>query len=192
MTAAIVSRRSSLPTAWWGMVLLIASEATLFGCFVATYFYLRFETAIWPPPGIPKPHVAVPLILASCLALSSAPMYVVSHAAAGGRLATARLALVVALVIQCGYLAFEVDDFSNSLARFGISRDAYSSIYYTMLGADHAHVFVGIVFNVWLLGKLARGLTGYRMRAAQAISWYWHFVNVVTFVVVGTLLSAAV
>jgi heme/copper-type cytochrome/quinol oxidase subunit 3 len=31
----------------------------------------------------------------------------------------------------------------------------------------------------------------YRANAVQAITWYWHFVNVLTWVVIGTLLSAA-
>jgi heme/copper-type cytochrome/quinol oxidase subunit 3 len=59
-----------------------------------------------------------------------------------------------------------------------------------LLGADHAHVAVGILFNLWLLGKLARGLTTYRLNAVQAITWYWHFVNVLTLVVIATVLSA--
>ena len=33
--------------------------------------------------------------------------------------------------------------------------------------------------------KLARGLTTYRANATQAIAWYWHFVNVLTIVVIG-------
>ena len=32
------------PSGWWGMVLLIATEATLFLLLIATYFYLRFKT----------------------------------------------------------------------------------------------------------------------------------------------------
>ena len=51
------------------MWVLVASEATLFGAFIGTYFYLRFKTSRWPPDGIPEPKVVVPLILAaSCVA----------------------------------------------------------------------------------------------------------------------------
>ena len=48
-----VAARRGLPTAVWGMLILIAAEATLFACFVATYFYLRFNTPVWPPRGVP-------------------------------------------------------------------------------------------------------------------------------------------
>jgi len=190
--ARAASGRVSRPAAWWGMIIFIAAEATLFGAFIGTYYYLRFNTAVWPPKGIPEPDVVVPLILVAALVLTSIPMQLASNAAREGRLAATRLALAAALVVQCGYFAYEVHDFRDQLDRFDISRDAYSSIYYTLLGADHAHVFLGILFNVWLLWKLARGLTTYRANAVQAVAWYWHAVNILTVAVIGTILSARV
>src|SRR5207248_2129754 len=48
---AIVPRRRGPGVAFWGMAMLIASEATLFGTFIGTYYYLRFTDIHWPPPG---------------------------------------------------------------------------------------------------------------------------------------------
>ena len=187
-----VSRRLGMPASWWAMIILIASESTLFGAFIGTYYYLRFKSPAWPPDGIPEPRLVVPLILVGCLALTSVPMQLASFAARSGRIAATRLALLLALVVQLGYFAYEVHDYSDQLHTFDITRDAYSSIYYTLLGADHAHVFVGLLFDVWLLLKLAGGFTTYRVNAAQAIAWYWHAVNLITLVVLGTILSAKV
>jgi heme/copper-type cytochrome/quinol oxidase subunit 3 len=187
-----VSRRLGRPTSWWGMMMLIASEGTLFGAFVGTYYYLRFKSPAWPPDGIPEPRVVVPLILVACLAATSIPMQLASNAVRAGRLGATRVLIALALVVQSGYLAYGVHDFARQLHSFDITRDAYSSIYYTLLGAAHAHVFVGLLFDLWLLWKLARGLTTYRVNAVQAIAWYWHAVNLLTLVVFGTLLSAAV
>jgi heme/copper-type cytochrome/quinol oxidase subunit 3 len=47
------------------------------------------------------------------------------------------------------------------------------------------------LLNLWLLGKLARGLTRYRLNALSAITFYWHAVNVITIVVTLTTLSPA-
>jgi heme/copper-type cytochrome/quinol oxidase subunit 3 len=171
---------------------VIASEATLFGCMIGSYFYLRFHTPSWPPDGIPKPHVVLPIVLVCVLASTSVPMHLASAAAHAARLTAARLLLMVALVVQTGYFAYEVSDFSDQLHTFDITRDAYSSIYYTLLGADHAHVFIGLLFDVWLLGKLARGLTTYRLNAIQAIAWYWHAINLISLAVIGTIVSGAV
>ena len=186
-----VDRRYGRPAAFWGMIILIASEATLFGAFIGTYYYLRFTHAVWPLPGDPKPKVVLPVILAGVLALTTIPMYLAWQAARAARLGAARAFLCVALVVQLGYFAYEVHDFSDQLHKTPITRDAYTSIYYTLLGADHAHVLIGMLFVVWLLWKLAFGFTTYRVNATQAIAWYWYFVNLLTLVVIGTLVSAA-
>jgi heme/copper-type cytochrome/quinol oxidase subunit 3 len=193
-TQAVVealARRTGPPTAFWGMLMLIASEGVLFGAMVGTYFYLRFNHRAWPLPGDPRPAVVVPLILVACLTVSGLLMHLAWRAVRVGRLGATRLLLVGALVIQTGYFAYEVHDFADQLHALPISRDAYSSIHFTLLGADHAHVFVGLLLNLWLLGKLARGLTTYRANAVHAIVWYWLFVVVLTWVVTGTVLSAA-
>lgn len=192
MSAMSIPRRMSFPAGWWGMLMLIASETMLLGSFIATYFYLRFKAPVWPPHGDHAAPIATTLILTACLLLTSAPMAVASWSAAAGDLLKARLALVVALVVQCGYVAYEFNDFKDQLHQVDITHDQYTSIYYTLLGADHAHVFIGVLFNVWLLGKLAGGLTRYRVRAAQAIAWYWHFVNFMTLLIVAVLLSGHV
>ena len=113
------------------------------------------------------------------------------RAVRSGRLAATRLLIAAALVVQCGYLAYEVDDYADELGRSPLGTDAYTSIHYVLLGADHAHVFVGILLNAWLLWKLATGITTYRVNAVQAVTWYWHFVNVLTWIVIGTIVSAA-
>ena len=180
------------PTAWWGMLILVASEATLFGAFIGTYFYLRFKSLAWPPDGLPEPKVVVPLIMTGVLLSTSIPMQLASDAAQAGRLAATRAWILLALVVQAGYFAYQVHDFADQLQVFDISRNAYSSIYYTLLGADHAHVALGLLFNLWLLLKLARGLTRYRVHATQAIALYWHAVNLLTLVVTLTLVSGAI
>ena len=76
--------RGGRPIGWWGMVMLVASEATLFGCLFGTYFYLRFRTPHWPPDGLPEPKVAVPLILSFTLAATTAPMFLATRAAHAG------------------------------------------------------------------------------------------------------------
>jgi heme/copper-type cytochrome/quinol oxidase subunit 3 len=53
-------------------------------------------------------------------------------------------------------------------------------------------VAVGILLVVWLLWKLARGLTMYRLNAVQVVAVYWLAVNVLTLIVIGVLLSARV
>ena len=97
--------------------------------------------------------------------------------------------LVVALVVQAGYLAYQLQLFTDDLHKAGPSRDAYESVSFTLLGAHHAHVLVGVLLTTWMLGKLVLGPTGYRLTALRAIALYWHVVNVLGLVVTGVILS---
>ncbi|HEX6761616.1 MAG TPA: cytochrome c oxidase subunit 3 [Gaiellaceae bacterium] len=187
----VVAQRKGPPAGWWGMAMLIVSEGTLLLAMVGTFFYLRFNTTTWPPPGDPEPKVIVPLILVACLSTTSILMHGAWRSVRAGRLAATRLLLVAALVIQTGYFAYEAHDYADELHRSPIGTDAYTSIHYVLLGADHAHVFVGILLTAWLIWKLSTGITTYRVNAVQAITWYWYFVTALTWVVVGTTVSAA-
>jgi cytochrome c oxidase subunit III len=189
--ARVAARRAAFPNGLWGIYLLIATEAALFGCLIATYYYLEFRSSHWPLGGIEPPDVAVPLILAGTLAVTSVPMLGASLAAQAGRARAAWALIFVALVVQSGYFAYEMYSFRSDLSDFRPEDNAYGSIYYTLLGADHAHVFIGMLLNVWLLARLLGGLTNYRVIGVRAISWYWHFANVMTLLVAGTLLSAS-
>jgi heme/copper-type cytochrome/quinol oxidase subunit 3 len=172
------------------MAIFVATEATLFGTIFGSYFYLRFRTPRWPPPGVPEPTLTLPLVLAGVLVATSVPMQLAFRSARLGRLGLVRAALLVALVVQAGYLAMQIHLFLDDLHKFSPRQTAYGSIYFTMLGAHHTHVLVGILLNVWLLLRLAPGLTNYRLVALQSTTFYWHFVNVLALLVVGAQLSA--
>jgi heme/copper-type cytochrome/quinol oxidase subunit 3 len=190
MSAVPASARIAKPNGWWGMAVFVATEATLFGTLVGSYFYLRFKNANWPPPGISPPDLAVPLILTAVLVTTSVPMQLASRAARAGRRHAAWLAIVLAFVVQAGYLAMQAHLFSDDLDKLQPQRSAYGSIYFTLLGAHHTHVFVGLLLDLWLLLRIAQKLTEYRVTAVRAAVFYWHFVNVLALVVVGTQLSA--
>jgi cytochrome c oxidase subunit III len=189
-TMVVAGRRRGPSVAFWGMAMLVASEATLFGTFIGSYYYLRFESRFWPPPGTPEPRVVVPLVMVGILVTSSIPMQLAANAVQRGRLWATRAFLAWALAVQCGYLAWAIHDYVDQLHRSAPQDNGYSSIYYLLLGADHVHVAVGILLVVWLLWKLVRGLTMYRLNAVRAVAFYWHAVNLLTLIVLGVLLSA--
>ena len=185
----VAQRRRSLPNGVWGAILLIATEATLFGTLFATYFYLRFKTPQWPPAGIEPPSVTLPLVLTGILVCTSGPLFLASRAARAGRVRATWLLLFGALAVQAAYLGVQIHLFGNDLDKFTPDHSAYASIYFTLLGTHHFHVVVGILLEAWLLARLLGGLTDYRVVGVRAVSWYWHFVNLMALFVVGTQLS---
>jgi cytochrome c oxidase subunit I+III len=179
------------PLGWWGMAMLVASEGMLFALLIGSYFYLRFKQVHWPPPGIPEPKVVVPLILLGVLVATSIPVQLAARATRVGRVRAAQALILLALAVQAGYFAMQVHLYAHDLGDFTPQRHAYGSLYFLLLGADHAHVLVGLLLSAWLIVKLAGGLTSYRRSGAQAIALYWHAVNVITIAVTLTVLSPA-
>jgi heme/copper-type cytochrome/quinol oxidase subunit 3 len=192
MSVVPYAERRARPNGWWGIALFVATETVLFGCLVGSYFYLRFRTTPWPPPGVPEPKLTLPLVLTGVLVSTSVLMQLAYSSARQGRLTVTRAALVVALVMQAGYLAMQLHLFVHDLHEFPPSRTSYSSIYFTMLGTHDAHVLVGIALVLFLFLRLLRGLTSYRLTGLQATTFYWHFVNVAALVIVAAQLSPRV
>ena len=193
MTEAVVPARprASSPSGWWGMVAFVATEATLFGVLLGTYVYLRLHAVRWPPPGVPEPKVLLPLVLAGILAATSIPIYLASQAASRGLARRAQAFILVALVVQAAYFGIQVHEMSSDLDKFTPQGSAYGSIYYTLLGASHTHVAVGLLLSAWLLLRLFGGVTRYRLVATRAIAFYWYAVSVITVVVAVSLVAPA-
>ena len=187
--ARVAAERVARPNGWWGMVIFVATEATLFGTIFGTYYYLRFETPHWPPPGVPDPKVVVFFVLIGVLVATSVLMQLVLAAACRAEVSFVCFLLVAVLVVQSGYFTMQIHLFADDLQKFKPSESAYGSIYYTLVGAHHAHVLVGILLNAWLLLRILPGITNYRLVGLQTITFYWHFVNVLAVCVVLTQVS---
>jgi heme/copper-type cytochrome/quinol oxidase subunit 3 len=187
--AAVAHRRRTAPNGVWGMLLLAATEATLFGTLLATYFYLRFRSAQWPPPGIEAPSVALPLALTAVLVATTVPMALAALAARAGRRGRCWALVALAFALQAGYLAWQIVLYLDDLDKFSPADTAYGSIYFTLLGVHHAHVAVGLLLSVWVLGRLATGLTNYRVVTVYAVALYWAFVNFLAILVVAAQVS---
>jgi cytochrome c oxidase subunit III len=189
MSSVPYSQRVAKPNGWWGMVVFVATEATLFGTLIGSYYDLRFKTPEWPPAGVPDPKVAVPLVLLAVLVATSVPVQLASVFARRGRTTASMFALLVALVVQSGYLAMQIHLYVDDLHRFTPQGSAYGSIYFTLVGAHHAHVLVGILLEAWLLLRLFGGTTVYRAVGLHATAFYWHAVNVLAIAVTIVQLS---
>ena len=189
MTSVPYTQRSAKPNGWWGMAVFVATEATLFGTLIGSYYDLRFRTPHWPPPGVPDPKVAVPLVLLAVLVAASVPVQLASVFARAGRVGATQLALLTALVLQSGYLAMQIHLFVDDLNRVSPQDTAYGSIYFTLVGVHHAHVLVGLLLEGWLVLRLFRGITEYRTVGVRATAFYWLAVNVLAIAVTIVQLS---
>jgi heme/copper-type cytochrome/quinol oxidase subunit 3 len=189
VTTAAYPAGTARSNGWWGVVIFVMGETTLFLMLFASYFYLRLQVTHWPPRGIEKPPVLVPVLLTAALVLTSGAMQVAWRSARAGARTRAWTALAAAGVVQAGYLVWQLHDFVDEIHKAPPTHSAYSSIRTTMLGIDHAHVIHGLLLTAWLVVRLATRITPYRLRGLQAATFYWHAVNVLTVLVLAVDLS---
>ena len=187
-----VARQRGRPVAWWGVLLLVATEAALFGAMIASYFYLRFQAVHWPPIGVPEPKVLAPTLLTLVLVCSSVPAAAAASAARRRQAGRASTALVttaaLAALYAAGTLVLLVQEWHHAPA----TKDAYDSLFFTIQGAHVAHVAAGVLVNLFLLATIARGrISQYRLNGIWAMSLYWHFVNALAVLVLLTTVSPA-
>jgi cytochrome c oxidase subunit 3 len=175
-------------TALLGMLLFIGSEVMFFAGLFGAYFNTR-ATALalgqaWPPEGLEDVIVPgiVPIVATTLLILSSFTMqWGVWRIRRGDRTGMNR-ALMLTLFLGIVFLAMQVYDYFELVTHegFGINSGIYGSLFYTMTGFHGAHVFGGVVgIAVILMRGLAGQFSAKHHIAVEAVSAYWHFVDIV-------------
>jgi heme/copper-type cytochrome/quinol oxidase subunit 3 len=189
-TRGVAQRRRAQPNGWWGMALFLCSEATVFGTLLGSYYYLEFLAKRWPPAGIEAPSVTLPLVATAGLIITSVPLALAVRGARAGRRPRVIGLIAFAVLVQCGYLAAQILLFRHDLRHFTPQGSAYGSIYFTILAAHHAHVLLGILLDLSVLGFIVvRGLDNYWFIGVRGLALYWHVVNAIAVFVVLTQLS---
>jgi heme/copper-type cytochrome/quinol oxidase subunit 3 len=189
-TAAVATARlpvgGSGPRAlgWWGMVWVIATEAAFFAYLLFSYFYIAsMAREAWPAEGAPALRLALPNT--AILLASSGAIWLAERGMRGGSRARLRLGLAATLALGIAFLAIQAVELSHQ--SFGPGRDAYGSLFFTILGFHGAHVLAGVVMVAfatvlaWSRGDRPARVT------LHNVAMYWHFVDAVWLAVFATL-----
>jgi cytochrome c oxidase subunit 3 len=166
---------------WWGNNMLLAIETSMFAILIATYFYLRQNFSLWPPPLAsltaslrPLPDLwygtaNTILLIASCI-----PMIAADRAARRDRRSVAQAMLLIG--IGCGIGAIVLRSFEFSAVYFRWDANAYGSIVWFMLGMHLMHLLVltseTVLLTIWIFTR------EFDMKhrvdiVTVAVYWYW-------------------
>ena len=189
-----------------GMVWFILSEIAFFGGLFGVLFYERnisvvslaslsrtFTpypgfTAAWPsagPLGKPFSTVApwgIPA-LNTLILLTSGITVTWAHwglKTARRGAAIAGLALTVALGLV--FLAFQAHEFYEAYTKLGLTlaSGVYGATFFLLTGFHGLHVTIGVIMLSVILARCIKGhFKPDQHFAFEAVSWYWHFVDVV-------------
>jgi heme/copper-type cytochrome/quinol oxidase subunit 3 len=164
-------------TGFWGMMLLILTEASLFTYLLFSYFYLgSIAPGRWPSEGPPSLRLVIPNTL--ILLVSSGTMYWAESGIRKGDTHRLRLGLLSTLVLGLTFLTIQGVEYGNK--HITPSTDAYGSLFFTITGFHGAHVAAGLLMvGVITARAFFNHFRAGRHDAVTNVAWYWHFVDVV-------------
>ena len=184
----IETHQTGMPTVMVGMLLFIASEVMFFGGLFATYFNARAGVAPepWHPPPGGHLDIALAAVLTAILISSSFTMQFGVWAIRRGDTGKMKMWTGITLALGVLFLAGQLYDYSQ--LGFGIADGVFGTVFYTLTGFHGAHVFGGAVGLTIILARAIQGQFSARNHiAVEAVSIYWHFVDVVWIAVFSTI-----
>ena len=178
-----------------GMILFICSEVMFFSGLFAAYFSVRASNLKWPflssDPAMnehfnlhAEPFYALGLTIILVISSFTCQMGVWAIRRDDRRGLTR--AIGVTLVLGIVFLIGQAYDYAT--LGFGVSDTPFGTTFYTLTGFHGAHVFGGaVMLSVILYRGLAGQFSSRHHDAVEAVSLYWHFVDVVWIALFSTL-----
>jgi cytochrome c oxidase subunit 3 len=153
-----------------------------FGGLFATYFSARANfQGTWGPESMgAEPLDILPIALPITLILisSSFTVHFAVQAIRRDRVGAMRFWLAVTLLLGVVFLAGQIYDYTQ--LGFGISDGVFGTVFYALTGFHGAHVFGGAIGLTILVARAAGGQFSAKNHVAiEAVSYYWHFVDIV-------------
>jgi cytochrome c oxidase subunit 3 len=192
----------------YGMIWFIASEVAFFGIFFFALFYVRTYAvptlgenkllwpqflASWPllknpnPTAYPGPHAVIPAFglpaLNTLILLTSAISVTIAHwGLKRNRRKQLDIFLFVTILLGIFFLSLQAYEYHEAYTQLGLTLKSgiYGSTFFMLTGFHAAHVTIGItmLLVIWI-----RCLKGHFVEnhdfGFEAVSWYWHFVDVI-------------
>jgi cytochrome c oxidase subunit III len=167
--------------------LAILSEVMLFGALFAAYFVIRGESPGWPPPGqLERPELVLPAFNTLLLVSSSVTMQLAVRSARRG--SRSRLLRWLGLTLLLGGVFISIQGYEFATNGFGLDAGTFGSTFYILTGFHGAHVLAGLALIAVVANRARLGLVSAEHHTAvEAISYYWHFVDLVWIFLFSTL-----
>jgi len=162
---------------WWGVAMLVVSEAALFGYLLFAYFYTGATSA----PGWllePAPKMLPALPGTALLLASSGTAWWGEKGIEASRRGQVLAGFGITFLMGAVFAGLQLYEWSAK--HFSFATSSYGSLYFVTTGIHMAHVVGGLIILAALFGWAAADYFSPRRRIAiSAGVLYWHFVDAV-------------
>jgi cytochrome c oxidase subunit 3 len=183
--------RGGIPNPVLGMLLFITSEVMFFAGLFAAYFSTRAANKPWPPTefsGLLNP-LSLILVATIILIVSSFTCQLAVWAIRRGDRTGFLRNIAVTFVLGIVFLLLQGYDYSVLMGEgLSLGSGPFGTTYFTLTGFHGAHVFGGVLMLGVVLYRGSAGQFSARHHdAVEAVSMYWHFVDVVWIILFSVL-----
>ena len=124
----------------------------------------------------------VPLLNTALLLTSSVTITIAHHALKNNNRRLLNIGTLLTVLLGIAFLFFQVEEYMASYQDLDLrlSTGIYGSTFFMLTGFHGAHVTLGTIMLIVTWFRILRGhFTPNEHFGFQAVSWYWHFVDVV-------------
>ncbi len=159
------------------MLMFIGAEAMLFAGLMGAHAFLRFGSAVWPPPGQPRLPIGITAANSVVLLLSAVAMRVALRGVRKGRRRMFRRALWFTVALGSLFLVVQGGEWYQ-LVEHGLSlSNVYGSTFAALIGLHGLHVLAAVIWLLMVLWKAGRWQYSTRRHVgANLCGMYWMFV----------------
>jgi cytochrome c oxidase subunit III len=178
-----------------GMYIFLASEVMFFGSLFAVYFYLYGSHFVWPPPPPTTTNefyvnwFPIPFVNTFILLSSGVTCHFAAEAIAHDNRRRFFQLQIVTILLGLAFEGFQLYEFITAFGRgMSLTANSFASAFFTLTGFHGAHVLGGLVLLTLILYRASKGqFSSQHHVAVNAVTLYWHFVDVVWLFLFGIL-----
>lgn len=164
-----------------GFWLFLATDLILFGCLFATYFVVRTHVDGGINDKLLFDNITGFTTETVILLTSSFTSSLAIFAMRNNNKKRLIGWLIVTVLLGLGFVGMEVNEFIKYVGEgYTMSRSAFLSAFFTLVGTHGCHVSLGIVWMISTITQIARyGINQATARKTFILGLYWHFLDIV-------------
>lgn len=162
------------------MIVILVSFTMLFASMLLGYSVYRLTVDVWPPMGMPRIPLTIPMVSTFIIALSSVTLVLFESSFNKKNLKAMRAYFALTFLLGLGFMAVQLQLW-NSMAAMGLhaSGGVFPSLFYALTWTHAAHIVAGLLALLFLLPVVAKGFSVEKITWVQNVSKFWHFLGVV-------------
>lgn len=160
--------------------LVVGTESVFFMALIVAYLYFAYTPTYYADAKTVL-DVKTTGLFSLFLFTSSFTLWLTERNQQQGRIKNLKWWLFTTIVLGLIFLMGQGSEYYRLLRQgFNISKNVFSTSFFTLTGFHGLHVFIGIFVLSILLGQFSKkSIVGYHTNLLSAVSIYWHFVDLI-------------